>query len=193
MFVSASQYASALALAKSAAISFKVGPPSDPETALGPVVSKLQFDKIQRLIETGIREGAQLITGGLGRPEGIDRGYYVRPTIFADVNPTMAIAREEIFGPVLSIFKYETEEEAIRLANDSVYGLAAYVQSADIGKARKVAARLRAGIVHLNDPPADLRAPFGGYKQSGNGKECGEFGLEEFLEKKAVIGYGTRS
>jgi hypothetical protein len=133
----------------------------------------------------------RLLIGGIGRPEGLDRGYYVRPTVFADVTPDMTIAREEIFGPVLSISRYEDEEEAIRIANDSVYGLAAYVQSGNPDAARAVASRLRAGVVYVNDPAPDLRAPFGGYKQSGNGRECGEFGLDEFLEKKAVIGYGA--
>lgn len=189
MLVSASQYEHALRVAKSTAEGIRVGSPTDPATAMGPVVSRSQYEKIQNLIDAGVREGARLLTGGPGRPEGLDRGYYVRPTVFADVTATMTIAREEIFGPVLSILKYDSEDEAIRLANDTVYGLAAYVQSGSLQRAREVAAQLRSGIVYLNDAPADLRAPFGGYKQSGNGKECGEFGLDEFLEKKAVIGY----
>jgi len=158
---------------------------------LGPVVSEVQFNKIQRLIQAGIDEGATLVTGGTGRPDGLNRGYYVQPTIFANVKPEMTIAREEIFGPVLSILPYDTEEDAVRLANDTVYGLAAYVQSGDLGRARKVAAQMRTGTVQVNYPAFDIAAPFGGYKQSGNGREWGEFGLEEFLETKAVIGYGA--
>jgi len=128
------------------------------------------------------------MTGGPGRPDGFNRGYYVRPTVFANVRNDMTIAREEIFGPVLSILPYKTEEEAIRMANDTVYGLAAYVQSGSVEHAQKVAAQLRAGNVHLNGTPMDMSAPFGGYKQSGNGREYGEWGLDEFLELKAVMG-----
>jgi len=153
------------------------------------VVSETQFNKIQRLIETGIHEGATLVTGGPGRPEGLSRGYYVRPTVFANVKPEMTIAREEIFGPVLSILPYETEEQVIELANDTVYGLAGYVQSGNLDHARRVAADLRAGQISLNGAPGDVAAPFGGYKQSGNGREWGKFGFEEFLEIKAVLGY----
>jgi aldehyde dehydrogenase (NAD+) len=191
MLVSAAQHDEAVAIAKAAAEGFKVGPPSAAGTMLGPVVSKAQFDKIQRLIEAGIAEGAQLATGGPGRPDGLNRGYYVRPTVFGGVRPEMTIAREEIFGPVLAILTYESEEDAIRLANDTPYGLAAYVQSGDLDRARRVASRLRAGNVHINYPRGDYGAPFGGYKQSGNGREYGEFGLAEFLETKAVIGYGA--
>jgi aldehyde dehydrogenase (NAD+) len=190
MFVPAAQHDEAVSIAKAAAASFRVGPPTDESTVLGPVVSELQFNKIQRL-QAGIDEGAELVTGGTGRPEGLNRGYYVRPTIFANVKPDMTIAREEIFGPVLSILPYQTEEEVIGLANDTVYGLAAYVQSGDLDHARKVAAQMRAGTVQINYPAVDFGAPFGGYKQSGNGREWGEFGLEEFLETKAVIGYGA--
>jgi aldehyde dehydrogenase (NAD+) len=189
MFVHQSQHYAALAIAKAAAETHKVGHPDADGTVLGPVVSQMQFDKIQRLIDTGIKEGAQLVTGGLGRPEGLNRGYYVRPTVFGKVRPDMTIAKEEIFGPVLSILGYKDEDEVVRLANDTVYGLAAYVQSADLGHARKIAAQMRAGNVHINYPPGDAGAPFGGYKQSGNGREYGEFGLAEFLEVKAVIGY----
>jgi aldehyde dehydrogenase (NAD+) len=156
---------------------------------LGPVVSQLQYDKIQRLIEAGISEGADLVTGGPGRPEGLNRGYYIRPTVFANVRPEMTIAREEIFGPVLSILPYESEEDAIRMANDTVYGLAAYVQSGSTEHARKVAARMRAGNVYINYPAWDAGAPFGGYKQSGNGREYADWGIEEFLEIKGVVGY----
>ncbi len=191
MFVQKDQHEEALAIAKAAAANFKVGPPAAEGTVLGPVVSETQYNKIQKLIQAGIDEGATLVTGGPGRPEGLNRGYYVRPTIFGNVTPDMTIAREEIFGPVLSILSYETEEEAIALANDTVYGLAAYVQSGDLNRARKVASQMRAGTVQVNYPAFDIAAPFGGYKQSGNGREWGEFGLEEFLETKAVIGYGA--
>jgi len=191
MFVQADQHDEAVAIAKAAAANFKVGPPAAEGTVLGPVVSELQYNKIQRLIQAGIDEGATLVTGGTGRPEGLNRGYYVQPTIFANVTPEMTIAREEIFGPVLSILPYKTEEEAVSLANDTVYGLAAYVQSGDLDHARKVAAQMRVGTVQVNYPAMDIGAPFGGYKQSGNGREWGEFGLEEFLETKAVVGYGA--
>src|SRR5262249_31877934 len=158
------------------------------ETAIGPVVSETRWNKIQRLIEAGVREGATLVTGGPGRPEGLDRGYYVKPTVFANVTPEMTIAREEIFGPVLSILPYQTEEQVIELANDTVYGLAGYVQSGDVAHARRVASELRAGQITLNSAPGDVAAPFGGYKQSGNGREWGKYGFEEFLEIKAVMG-----
>lgn len=166
-----------------------VGNPRDAKTELGPVVSRTQFDRIQHLIGVGIEEGATLIAGGLGRPEGMKEGFYVRPTVFSNVQPHMTIAREEIFGPVLSIMTYRTEEEAIALANDSVYGLAAYVQSKDLDHARRVAARLRVGNVHINYPPWNPAAPFGGFKRSGNGREYAEFGLAEYLETKGTTGY----
>jgi aldehyde dehydrogenase (NAD+) len=188
MFVQAAQHDRAAAIAKKAAEGMKVGDPQAADTALGPVVSEAQFKKIQRLIEAGIAEGATLVTGGPGRPEGFNRGYYVRPTVFANVRNDMTIAREEIFGPVLAILPYETEEQAITMANDTPYGLAAYVQAGSPERARKVAAQLRAGNVHLNGAPIDVAAPFGGYKQSGNGREYGEWGLDEFLELKAVMG-----
>ena len=156
---------------------------------MGPVVNATQYAKIQRLIEAGLAEGADLVCGGPGRPEHLNRGYYVRPTVFAGVRNDMTIAREEIFGPVLAILPYADEEEAIRLANDTPYGLAAYVQSGDIDHARRVAARLQAGNVHLNYPAWDSGVPFGGYKQSGNGREYGKWAMEECLETKAVIGY----
>ena len=191
LFVPADQHAVATAIAKTAAEKFRVGPASAEGSTLGPVVSQLQYDKIQRLIETGIREGAVLVTGGPGRPEGLNRGYYVRPTVFADVRPEMTIAREEIFGPVLAILPYETEEDAIRMANDTVYGLAAYVQSGSLDHARKVAARMRTGNVYINYPAWDAGAPFGGYKQSGNGREYADWGIEEFLEIKGVVGYAA--
>jgi aldehyde dehydrogenase (NAD+) len=153
------------------------------------VVSEVQYNKIQRLIRAGIDEGAELVTGGLGRPEHLNRGYFVRPTIFANVRNDITIAREEIFGPVLSILPYKDEADAIRLANETVYGLAAYVQSGDHQHARQVAAEMRAGNVFVNYPASDTAAPFGGYKQSGNGREYGKWALDDFTEIKAVIGY----
>jgi aldehyde dehydrogenase (NAD+) len=189
MFVPLDRHDEVKAIAKAAAERFVVGDPKSPDTRLGPVVNATQFEKIQRLIQAGIDEGAELVTGGTGRPEHLNRGYYVRPTVFAGVTNDMTIAREEIFGPVIAILPYKNEEEVIRLANDTIYGLAAYVQSADVEHARKVASQMRAGNVHINYPVGDTAAPFGGYKQSGNGREYGEWGLEEFLETKAVIGY----
>lgn len=191
MLVPADRHDEALHVAREAADAHKVGDPVAEDTVLGPVVSEIQYNKIQRLIELGIEEGALLVTGGPGRPEGLNRGYYVRPTVFGHVSPDMTIAREEIFGPVLSILPYETEEEAIAIANDTVYGLAAYVQSQDIEHARKVAARMRAGSVYLNYPDWDTSAPFGGYKQSGNGREYADWGIHDFLEIKGVVGWGT--
>ncbi|MGX5664751.1 aldehyde dehydrogenase family protein [Rhizobium daejeonense] len=190
MLVPADRHDEALGYAKSEAETFVVGDPRSEETVLGPVVSQLQFDKIQRLIEAGIKEGATLVTGGPGRPENLNRGYYIRPTIFGNVTNDMTIAREEIFGPVLSILPYKDEEEAVTIANDTVYGLAAYVQSQDIAHARKVAARMRAGSVYLNYPEWDTFAPFGGYKQSGNGREYADWGIHDFLEIKGIVGYG---
>jgi aldehyde dehydrogenase (NAD+) len=191
MFVPADRHDEAVRIAKGAAESMKVGDPFTAGTNLGPVVSRAQWDKIQRLIQVGIDEGANLVTGGTGRPDGLARGYYVRPTVFGNVRNHMTIGREEIFGPVLSILPYRDEEEAIRLANDTVYGLSGYVQSGSLEHARRVAARLRTGNVHLNGANADFAAPFGGYKQSGNGREWGEYGLEEFLEVKAVLGWAA--
>ena len=179
----------ALAIAAEVASVQKVGHPREPGVDLGPVVSQTQYDKIQRLIEAGIREGARLVAGGLGRPPGLNRGYYVRPTVFGDVRPGMTIEREEVFGPVLAVMGYRDEDEAVQIANDTVYGLAAYVSSADIAHARKVAARLRAGTVNLNYPAWDVRAPFGGFRQSGNGREYADFGIDDYLELKAVVGY----
>ncbi len=188
MFVPAARHAEALTIAKAAAEATKVGAPATEGVTIGPVVSEAQYHKIQGLIQKGIDEGATLVAGGTGKPEGLDKGYYVRPTVFGGVRNDMTIAREEIFGPVLSILPYQDEEEAIRLANDTVYGLSGYVQSGDKEHAKKVAARLRTGNVHINGAGADFSAPFGGYKQSGNGREWGEFGFEEFLEVKAVLG-----
>jgi aldehyde dehydrogenase (NAD+) len=189
MFVPIDRHDEVKAIAKAAAERVVVGDVRDERSTIGPVVSEIQFNKIQRLIQAGIDEGAELVTGGPGRPEHLNRGYFVRPTIFANVRNDMTIAREEIFGPVLAILPYQDEAEAIRLANDTVYGLAAYVQSADLAHARRVAAEMRAGNVHVNYPAGDTAAPFGGYKQSGNGREYGKWALDEFTEIKAVIGY----
>ncbi len=194
MFVPRSKNDQAIAIAKATAEKVKVADPAEaPPGAIGPVVSEVQFNKIQALIKKGIDEGATLVAGGLGRPEGMNRGYYVRPTIFANVTNDMTIAREEIFGPVLAMLPYDTEEDAVRMANDTVYGLSGYVQSGDLAHARKVASRLRSGNVHINGAGADFAAPFGGYKQSGNGREWGEHGFEEFLETKAVLGFETKA
>jgi acyl-CoA reductase-like NAD-dependent aldehyde dehydrogenase len=167
----------------------KVGDPLDPATGMGPQASGAQWRRVQALIETGIKEGAKLVAGGTGKPEGLRRGHYSRPTIFSRVTNNMTIAREEIFGPVLCILPYTDEEEAIRIANDTPYGLSGYVSSGSIDHARAVARRIRAGNVHLNGQNLDLAAPFGGYKQSGLGREWGAFGLDEFLEVKAVLGF----
>src|SRR5210317_2425737 len=188
MLVSSKNYDRAVEAAAEVANSTVVGLPEDEGVKIGPISNKAQYEKVQRLIQIGIDEGARLVAGGLGRPEGLSQGYFVKPTVFADVTNDMTIAREEIFGPVLSILKYESEEEAIEIANDTVYGLSGYVQSGDINHAREVASRLRTGNVHLNGAGADLNAPFGGYKQSGNGREWGELGFEDFLETKAIIG-----
>jgi len=188
MLVPRARLAEAAAIAKEAAGGAVVGDPRAERTTMGPVVSAAQFAKIQRLIEQGVVEGAELVIGGPGRPDGIDRGYYVRPTVFANVKNDMTIAREEIFGPVLCILPYENEEDAIRIANDTPYGLSGYVASGDPERALRVASRLRTGNVHLNGATVDYWAPFGGYKQSGNGREWGRFGFEEFLETKAVMG-----
>jgi aldehyde dehydrogenase (NAD+) len=190
MLVPRAMHDDALKIAADEAEKQLTGDPFAEGTILGPLVSQAQFDKVQRLIATGIAEGATLATGGLGRPEGLNRGYYARPTVFGNVTRDMTIAREEIFGPVLSILPYDSEAEAIEIANDTVYGLAAYVQSKDIGKAREVAAQMRAGSVYLNYPDIDFFAPFGGYKQSGNGREYVDFALNDFLEIKGIVGYG---
>ncbi|RWQ08084.1 aldehyde dehydrogenase family protein [Mesorhizobium sp.] len=191
MLVPAARHDEALAIAKKAAEAHKVGDPRSEETKLGPVVSNIQFDKIQRLIEAGIAEGATLVAGGPGRPEHLNRGYYVRPTVFGHVTPGMTIEREEIFGPVLSVISYDDDDDAVKIANDTAYGLAAYVQSGDIDHARKVAGRLRAGQVSINYPEWDTFAPFGGYKQSGNGREYADWAIHDFLEIKGIIAYGA--
>lgn len=177
------------ALARRHVDNIVVGDPLVDSTTLGPVANEAQFDRVQYMIAVGIDEGARLICGGPGRPDGLGQGYFVRPTIFSAVNTKMRIAQEEIFGPVLCIIPYATQEEAIAIANDTVYGLGAHVQSADIASARRVAGKIRSGQVHINHPAWDAHAAFGGYKQSGNGREYGVFGLEECLETKAILGY----
>jgi aldehyde dehydrogenase (NAD+) len=191
MLVPLQRMAEATAIAKAVADKTKVGDPKDAATNLGPVVNRVQWDKIQALIKKGIDEGAQLAAGGLGLPDGLNKGYYVRPTVFSHVTNDMAVAREEIFGPVLSIIGYKDEDDAVRIANDTPYGLAGYVSSANAERARHVARRLRAGNINLNGAPNERGAPFGGYKHSGNGREWGRFGLEEYLEVKAVAGWGA--
>jgi aldehyde dehydrogenase (NAD+) len=191
LLVPADRQEEVIAIARRIAEETVVGDPRAASTTIGPVVSRTQFDRIQALIEAGIREGATLVAGGPGRPAGLNRGYYVQPTVFADVRNDMRIAQEEIFGPVLSILPYKDEEDAIRMANDTVYGLSSYVTSADIERSRRVARRIRAGMVHLNGSRGDTAAPFGGYKQSGNGREWGQFGFEEFLEIKSMFGYAA--
>ncbi len=191
MLVPAAKLEQAEQIAARVTESVVVGDPAAEDTTMGPVVSETQFNKIQGLIEQGIEEGAKLVTGGPGRPEGLEHGYYVRPTIFSGANNDMTIAREEIFGPVLTMIPYETEEEAIEVANDTPYGLAGYVQSGDLQHARAVASKIRAGNVHINGAAGGFDVPFGGYKQSGNGREWGHHGFTDFLEIKAVEGYGS--
>jgi aldehyde dehydrogenase (NAD+) len=188
MLVPRAMHAEALEIAAVATKAHVTGDPRNDATMLGPVVSRRQFDKIQGLIQTGIDEGATLVAGGAGRPNGLNRGFYVKPTVFGDVTPDMTIAREEIFGPVLAIMPYDTEEEAIRIANDTPYGLSSNIQSGDLERARAFAAHIRAGVVNLGYPDWDLTAPFGGFKQSGNGREYSSWGMHDFLEAKSIIG-----
>jgi aldehyde dehydrogenase (NAD+) len=188
MLVPRNRYEEAVAIAAAAAEKTVVGDPLAEGTQLGPVVSETQYNKIQGLIEKGIEEGAALAAGGPGKPDGLSTGYYVKPTVFRDVSNDMTIAREEIFGPVLCMIPYDTVDDAVRIANDTVYGLSAYVYGATADDAMSVARRLRTGMVHLNGAPNDNQAPFGGYKQSGNGREWGIYGIEDFLEAKAVMG-----
>ena len=190
MFVHRSQQAAALVVAKATAEAIVPGDPLADGVTMGPLISKVQFDKVQRLIQVGMDEGAKLVTGGLGRPAGLNRGWFCKPTIFADVENHMTISKEEIFGPVLSILPYDTVDDAVRMANDSVYGLAAYV-AGPLEDARPVARRLRAGTVNLNYPDWDTSAPFGGYKQSGNGREYADWGIHDFCEVKGIVGYGA--
>ncbi len=189
MLVEASIYEEAVALAKQAAEAIQVGDPKARGSHIGPVVSAMHYNKIQRLIETGIAEGARLVTGGPGRAEPFEHGYFVKPTVFADVTNQMTIAREEIFGPVLVMIAFKDEEDAISIANDSPYGLAGYVQSGDPARAGRVARLIRAGSVHINGAGQDYASPFGGYKQSGNGREWGEYGLLDYLEVKIINGF----
>jgi aldehyde dehydrogenase (NAD+) len=191
MLVPASRLAEVEALAKKTAESVIVGDPASDRTTIGPVVSKVQFDRVEGFIARGIAEGAKLVIGGEGRPEGLTKGYFVRPTIFSNVTNDMVIAREEIFGPVLAILPYKDEEDAVRIANDTPYGLAAYVWSNNLARANRIGRRIRAGRVTLNGAAGDMNIPFGGFKKSGNGREWGEFGLRDFLEVKAVLGAGA--
>ncbi|MGY3438595.1 MULTISPECIES: aldehyde dehydrogenase family protein [unclassified Marinovum] len=190
MLVERSKYDEAVKIAAEVAEATRVGPASEAGKFIGPVVSEVQFDKIQALIETGAKE-ARLVAGGTGRPEGLNRGYFVRPTVFADVTNDMTIAQEEVFGPVLSILAFDTEDEAVAIANDTPYGLADYVQTQDDDKRRRVARRLRAGMIDTNGAGFAQGSPFGGYKQSGNGREGGKLGIDEFLEIKAVSGWAA--
>lgn len=190
MLVPADRHDEAVAIAATVASRIVVGDPKSPTTEMGPLVNKVQYDRVQALIESAIEEGATLVAGGMGRPEHLTQGFFVRPTVFGNVVPGSTIEREEVFGPVLSIIPYEDEEEAVRIANDSIYGLAAYVQGSP-EHARLLARRLRAGQVHLNYPDWDLDAPFGGYKQSGNGREYADWAMHDFCEVKAVIGHGV--
>ena len=192
MLVPRSKMARAIVAAKKIAEATKVGDPLTEGNHIGPLASQAQFDKVQRLIHLGIAEGAQLIAGGPERPEGMSKGYFVKPTIFAEVRNDMTIAREEIFGPVLCMIPYEDEPDAVRIANDTPYGLSGFVTAGDIERARRVAKQIRSGNVHINNARVDFGGCFGGYKQSGNGREWGEAGLAEFLELKAIFGYTPR-
>jgi aldehyde dehydrogenase (NAD+) len=178
----------AVQVARQAAAETKVGEPETDGGHIGPLANKAQFEKVQRLIQAGIDGGATLVAGGTGRPDGMTKGFFVKPTVFANVSNDMTIAREEIFGPVLCVISYEDEEDAVRIANETPYGLAGYVSSADLTRARQVAKRMRAGNIHINNARVDFASCFGGYKRSGNGREWGEVGLEEFLEIKAILG-----
>ncbi len=191
MIVEESIYEKAVSIAAEVAESIKVSSGHETGRHIGPVVSEVQFDKIQNLINKGVEEGAKLVAGGPGRPEGLNRGYYVKPTVFADVTQNMTIYNEEIFGPVLSIMPFTNEDHAVELANDTDYGLTNYVQSEDNEKRNRVARRLRSGMVEMNGLPRSSGSPFGGYKQSGNGREGGIWGLEDFLEVKSVSGWSS--
>ncbi|MDE2449551.1 MAG: aldehyde dehydrogenase family protein [Gammaproteobacteria bacterium] len=188
LLVPAARIAEVEALARKTAEAVIVGDPTSERTAVGPLVSKIQFERVQGYIAKGISEGANLVTGGEGRPAGLEKGYFVRPTVFSNVSNDMAIAREEIFGPVLAILPYRDEEEAVRIANDTPYGLQAYVWSGNLARANRIGRRIRAGRVTINGAPSDMNTPFGGFKRSGNGREWGEYGLRDFLEVKAVLG-----
>jgi aldehyde dehydrogenase (NAD+) len=183
-------YEAVLEIAKRAAEATEVGDPAEEGAHIGPLFDRIQFDRVQAMIKVGLEEGARLLAGGLGRPDGIDAGWFVKPTIFCDVSNDMRIAQEEIFGPVLVIIPFEDEAEAIEIANDTPYGLAAYLQTGDPARAERVAARLRAGAIHINGGGFNYGSPFGGYKQSGNGREGGMMGLEDYLETKTLHGLG---
>jgi aldehyde dehydrogenase (NAD+) len=187
MLVPAGRYNEAVAIAAGVAGRTRPGDPNDPATDIGPLVSETQWNRVQALIEKGLEEGAVVAAGGPGKPEGLETGYYARPTVFRDVHNGMAIAREEIFGPVLCVIPYETVDEAVAIANDTDYGLSGYVWGGDTDEALAVARRLRTGMVHINGAPTNASAPFGGYKQSGNGREWGVHGISEYLETKAVM------
>lgn len=193
MLVPADRHDEAVEIAKRVAEErVVVGPPDDPKTTMGPQANEKQWKSVQKLIQQAIDEGSQLVCGGPGKPEGLEVGYYTKPTIFANLSNSDTIAQEEVFGPVLAIIPYKDEEDAIRIANDSIYGLSGYVSSGDLERARRVASRMRTGMVHINGAAPDMRAPFGGYKQSGNGREWGAHGFDEFLEIKAVMGYESK-
>lgn len=189
ILVAHNQMEDAISIAARVAASVVAGSPDDPTTDVGPVVSSAQFEKIQAMIGRALDQGAHLVAGGLGRPEGLHEGYFVRPTVLGDVDNDMEIAREEVFGPVVTLIAYDDEDDAVRIANDTPYGLSGAVSSGDVERARRVARRIRAGMVHINGKGIDGKSPFGGYKQSGNGREYGEFGLREFLEVKSVFGF----
>jgi aldehyde dehydrogenase (NAD+) len=190
MLVPMARMDEAAAIAAGAAAKIVVGDPADAASKVGPVVSGVQYNRIQQLIEKGISEGAKLEIGGPGKPEGLETGFFVKPTVFSHVSNDMTIAREEVFGPVLVMIGYEDDDDAVRIANDTAYGLSGYI-SGTSDRAKAMARKIRTGNVHLNGAPGDFSAPFGGYKQSGNGREWGEFGMEEFLETKAIMGYGA--
>ncbi|MGI3743904.1 MAG: aldehyde dehydrogenase family protein [Janthinobacterium lividum] len=191
MIVPRARLAEVEALAADTANALIVGDPQSPDTQLGPIANEAQFSRVQAMIQAGISEGAKLLCGGTGRVPGFEKGYYTKPTVFSEVDSAMRIAQEEIFGPVLCILAYDTIDEAVAIANDTVYGLGAHVQAQDLELGRAVASRIRAGQVHLNHPAWDPMAPFGGYKRSGNGREYGVMGFEEYLETKAIIGFNA--
>ncbi len=191
MLVPADRMDEAAAIAHQAASSVVTGDPTKEETTMGPIAHGQQFEKVGAMMQEAVDEGARLVVGGPGRPDGCEEGFFVKPTVFADVTPEMTIAREEVFGPVLAIMGYETEEDAVRIANDSIYGLSGAVYSADVERARKVAARMRTGMVYINGAAGDISAPFGGYKQSGNGREWGDHAFADFLEVKSILGYNA--
>jgi len=193
MLVAQEIYDEAVEVAAHAADNIAVGDPTDEATFMGPVAGRKQYDTVRGYIRTGLDEGARLVAGGLDRPDGLDKGFFVRPTVFADVTRDMRVFQEEIFGPVLVMTRFKDEAEAIELANATEYGLSGYLWSADTERAHRVASRMRTGMVHLNGAPTDAYAPFGGYRKSGNGREWGVFGLEDYLEVKAVMGWTSRA